>query len=65
MNVAFEVKEWITPHTLKRRGAWHSADRPRGGNGFFQDYVETRASLLCSMCFLTLLDRARSASRNS
>ena len=35
------------------------------GNRLFQDYAETRASLLCSMCLLTLPDRARSASRNS
>jgi hypothetical protein len=31
MNVAFEAKEWITAHTLKRSAASLESLRPSGG----------------------------------
>jgi hypothetical protein len=50
---------------VSERRTRNPADRSRGGNKLFQIYAETRAALLCSMCFLTLRDSARSASRRS
>ena len=53
--------EWVVSEGETR----NTVVRFRGGSRLFQDIAETRASVQCSICFLTLLDKARSASRNS